>query len=101
MIMGIISRLFTSDVDGDEKPCRVTGHDWRETGVSGYYTHGVPHFGPGDSWRVEKKLRIECRKCGDVKFKNERVGRIKVDKETDELSVVQSGTLRSTFERFV
>ena len=91
--MKLLNRLFASDVDAEERPCRVTGHDWHETGVTGYYTHGVPHFGPGDSWRVEKKLRFECRKCGDVKFKNKSVGRIKVDKETDELTVVESGRL--------
>lgn len=92
--MKIVKRLFgtVEAEESDEKPCNVSGHNWGGEEVSGYYTSGVPHFGRGDSWRVKRQYRQECMKCGKVRYEKDRIGKISVDKTTDELTIVSNET---------
>ena len=84
-----IRRWLASKDEIESGSCNRYGHNWENLGVSGYHTHGVPHFGMGDSFKVERQDRYKCTKCGKVKFEKRKVGRIKVNKKTDELTVVQ------------
>lgn len=78
-----------SSEEASQKPCNITGHEWEHKGVKGYYTRGVPHFTAGSSWTVVRDDHYECGKCGKPDFRETKVGRVKVDKETDELTVIQ------------
>lgn len=87
--MSFLSRLFSSSDDGDgEQPCNVSGHDWKHKEVHGFYTHGVPYFGLGKSFRVDRKDYYKCRKCGKADFREKSIGTIKVDADSNELTVV-------------
>lgn len=92
MVMKLTRRLiyrYILEEDINDKPCSKVGHSHEKTGVVGYHTYGVPYFGFGTSFKVKRKDREECPKCGDVRFPKTYVGKIRVDKETDELTVVQ------------
>lgn len=91
MNVGLLKSILGGDeTDGesDDRACNITGHEW-DTSISGYHASGVPHFGFGDSWQIEKKYHKQCKKCGRSKFPKETIGKVRVDKETDELTVVQ------------
>lgn len=78
------------EAEEDTSPCNVSGHDWSDIRTHGYYTSGVPHFGPGDSWEIEKKMHKECTKCGRAQFDKTTIGKVAVDKDTDELVIVSN-----------
>lgn len=80
----------SGDGGHDDRPCRETGHDFGEPEIYGYYTDGIPHFGFKNSWGVTKKTKTTCRKCGKVDFQKQKIGKISVDAETDELTIEQN-----------
>jgi len=94
--MWIIEKLFGSgetessvDDENEDLACNVAGHEWEQKHSPSYYAHGVPGFGPGNKFKVEKKTMYECVKCGNLNQEKEVIGRIAVDLDTDELTVIQ------------
>ena len=93
--MGIFDRFLNENKEeaenenNDKLSCNINGHNWQVDGINGYYTSGVPHLMSKDSFTVKKKIHKKCSKCGKSNFVKEKIGEIKVNKETDELTVKQ------------
>lgn len=78
-------------LQNEEKACNISGHSFEQKYGPEYHAHGVPHFGRGDSFTVKKSISEECSKCGKYRQRKEKIGKVRVDADTDEMTVVQQG----------
>jgi hypothetical protein len=88
--------LFRSDSSGrddnpgtqsNDKACNISGHDWQSAYSSDYYARSKTF--KDNVLRVKKKTHEKCRKCSNYQNNREWIGKVKIDKETDELTVIE------------
>lgn len=73
--------------EGGERPCNQTGHNWKPAYSPDYYARS--EVWKDNILKIEKTTHEECSKCGGYRKHNEWIGKVKADKETDELTVIQ------------
>jgi hypothetical protein len=83
----------TQEEDGEE-PCNVSGHNYKQKYDPKYYATSVKKSltsrnYSGKAFKIYKSTGMKCTKCGGYKKKEEDVGMVEVDTETDEITVVE------------
>lgn len=90
--MSLLGKLLgreSEEAESDDRACNVSGHDFQPKNGPHYHSKGVPHFGFGSYFTIEKKIPEECTKCGKYRQREKQIGKVSVDKETDELTILQ------------
>lgn len=91
--MSWLSRLLSSsesnpdDSPDHQRPCNVTGHDWQPAYSPDYFARSATFR--DNVMRFKKKTHEKCSKCDDYRSQREWIGKVKIDKETDELTVIR------------